>query len=205
MKWEAPFGGSADGEGVVPGPVREGLSPPRRAPRVTAGDANCSRWSTTGCATATSARSTVPGRREQSGRNRARPPFCLTPEPSAWSPARLTPRVVTAPLHAHTAGRRDDRQPDQSGPAPTQFCAITAWRRPTTYTVAPLIFRHPTTACTGPAQRQDPTSSLRCGRSVLTPALTQCCLHGGRKPAKPLLNNLLTHPAPSGMTMPDGP
>ena len=24
MKWEAPFGGSADGEGVVPGPVREG-------------------------------------------------------------------------------------------------------------------------------------------------------------------------------------
>ena len=37
MKWEAPFGGSADGEGVVPGPVREGLSPPRRAPRVTAG------------------------------------------------------------------------------------------------------------------------------------------------------------------------
>src|SRR6185295_19694124 len=37
---------------------------------------------------------------------------------------------------------------------------------------------------------------------VLTPALTQCCLHGARKPAKPLLNNLLTHPAPSGMTVP---
>jgi len=37
----------------------------------------------------------------------------------------------------------------------------------------------------------------------LTPALTQCCLHGARKPAKPLLNNLLTHPAPSGMTVPD--
>jgi hypothetical protein len=31
--------------------------------------ANCSHWSTTGCATATSARSTAPGRREHSGRN----------------------------------------------------------------------------------------------------------------------------------------
>ncbi len=31
--------------------------------------ANCSRWSTTVCATATSARSTMPGRREPSGRN----------------------------------------------------------------------------------------------------------------------------------------
>jgi hypothetical protein len=30
-------GGSADVEGVVPGPVRDGLSPPRRASRVTAG------------------------------------------------------------------------------------------------------------------------------------------------------------------------
>jgi transposase len=39
-----------------------------------------------GCATATSARSTVPGRREQAGRNRARPPCVMTPEPSAWSP-----------------------------------------------------------------------------------------------------------------------
>jgi Transposase IS116/IS110/IS902 family len=48
--------------------------------------ANCSHWSTTGCATATSALSTVPGRREHSGRNRARPPCVMTPEPSAWSP-----------------------------------------------------------------------------------------------------------------------
>ena len=38
-------------------------------------------------------------------------------------------------------------------------------------------------------QRQDRSSSLRCGRSVLIPALTQCCLPGGRKPAKPLVNN----------------
>ena len=37
MKWEAPLGGSADAIGVVLGPVREGLSPPRRALRVTAG------------------------------------------------------------------------------------------------------------------------------------------------------------------------
>ena len=35
MKWEAPFGGSADGEGVVPGPVREG---PVSAPACSAGD-----------------------------------------------------------------------------------------------------------------------------------------------------------------------
>jgi len=41
----------------------------------------------------------------------------------------------------------------------------------------------------GPAQRQDRSSSLRCGRSVLTTALTQCCLPGGRKPAKPLVHN----------------
>ena len=37
MKWEAPFGGLADAIGVVLGPVREGLSPPRRALWVTAG------------------------------------------------------------------------------------------------------------------------------------------------------------------------
>ena len=37
LMWEAPFGGSADVEGVVPGPVRDGLSPPRRASRVTVG------------------------------------------------------------------------------------------------------------------------------------------------------------------------
>ena len=48
----------------------------------------------------------------------------------------------------------------------------------------------------GPAQRQDRSSSLRCGRSVLTTALTQCCLPGGRKPAKPLVHNLLTQPRP---------
>jgi hypothetical protein len=37
VKWEAPCGGSIDVEGVVPGPVRSGLSPPRRASWVTAG------------------------------------------------------------------------------------------------------------------------------------------------------------------------
>ena len=86
------------------------------------------------------------------------------------------------------AGRKDDRQPDQSGPAPT-YLRITLGEGPTPTTISPLIFRHPPTACTGPAQRKDRSSSLRCGRSVLTPALTQCCLPGGRKPAKPLVNN----------------
>jgi hypothetical protein len=78
---------------------------------------------------------------------------------------------------------------------PQRICAITAWRRPTT-TISPLTFRHPPTACTGPAQRQDRSSSLRCGRSVLTPVLTRRCLPGGRKPAKPLVDNLLTKTRP---------
>ena len=30
----------------------------------------------------------------------------------------------------------------------------------------------------------------------MTPALTRRCLHGGRKPAKPLVDNLLTAPRP---------
>jgi len=52
---------------------------------------------TTGCRRrARSARSTGPGRREHSGRNRARPLNCLTPEPSAWSPASIDPRLATA-------------------------------------------------------------------------------------------------------------
>ena len=38
-------------------------------------------------------------------------------------------------------------------------------------------------------QRQDRSSSLRCGRSVSHPGPSQCCLPGGRKPAKPLVNN----------------
>jgi len=54
-----------------------------RSPR----HANCSHWSTTAYATATSAPSTGPGRREHSGRNRAWSPLVMTPEPSAWSPA----------------------------------------------------------------------------------------------------------------------
>ena len=77
---------------------------------------------------------------------------------------------------------------------PQRICAITAWRRPTTTPIRRL--RHPPTACIGPAQRQDRSSSLRCGRSVLTPALTRRRPHGGRKPAKPLVDNLLTEPRP---------
>src|SRR4029077_20394441 len=67
---------------------------------------------------------------------------------------------------------------------------------PTPTTTSPLTFRRPPTACTGPAQRQDRSSSLRCGRSVLTPVLTRRCLPGGRKPAKPLVDNVLTEPRP---------
>src|SRR6185312_2229622 len=90
----------------------------------------------------------------------------------------------------------------QSGPAPT-YLRITLGEGTPTPTQSHQADR-PASADSmhraGPASR--PSSSLRCGRSVLTPALTQCCLHGARKPAKPLLNNLLTHPAPSGMTVP---
>src|ERR1700687_555717 len=64
------------------------------------------------------------------------------------------------------------------------------------HTTPPLPLRHPTTACTRPAQRQDRSSSLRCGRSVLTPVPTRRCPHGGRKPAKPLVANVLTEPHP---------
>src|SRR5829696_702752 len=51
-----------------------------RSPR----HANCSRWSTTGCATATSARLTETGRREHSGRN-PREATILSDPLSAWS------------------------------------------------------------------------------------------------------------------------
>jgi hypothetical protein len=108
----------------------------------------------------------------------------------------LTPRVVTAPLHAHPAGRRDDRQPDQSGPAPTYLRHHGLEKAHNHIVAAPLIFRDPPTACAGLAQRQDRSSSLRCGRSVLTPVLTRRCLPGGRKPAKPLVDNVLTEPRP---------
>ena len=92
-------------------------------------------------------------------------------------------------------GEKDDRQPDPIRPCPN-VSAHHTWRRTHTYTISPLIFRHPPTACTGPAQRQDRSSSLRCGRSVLTPVLTRRCLPGGRKPAKPLVYNVLTEPRP---------
>jgi Flavin containing amine oxidoreductase len=43
-------------------------------------------------------------------------------------------------------------------------------------------------------------SPTQTGRAVLTPVLTRRCLHGGRKPAKPMVANVLTDPALSGMT-----
>jgi hypothetical protein len=79
---------------------------------------------------------------------------------------------------------------------PQSTCTITVWRRPTTTSFARLIFRHPSKACIGPVRRQDRSSSLRCGRSVLTPALNRCRLHGGRKPAQSQVANVLTEPHP---------
>ena len=95
-----------------------------------------------------------------------------------------------------TAGRRDDRQPDNSRPCPKVSAHHHSWRRPTTTQLAPLIFRHPPKVCIGPTRHQDRSSSLRCGRCVLTPALTRCRLHGGRKSAKSLVANVLTEPRP---------
>src|SRR5215207_5473112 len=43
---------------------------------------------------------------------------------------------------------------------------------------------------------QDRSSSLRCRRCVLTPALTRRRLHGGRESAKPQVANDLTQPHP---------
>lgn len=50
--------------------------------------------------------------------------------------------------------------------------------------------------CIGPVRRQDRSSSLRCGRCVLTPALNRCRPHGGRKSAKSQVGNALTEPHP---------
>ena len=167
-----------------------------RSPR----HANCSPWSTTGCATDISARSTVPGRREHPGRNTRAAAALSDPLPGVVANL-IDPACChrTAPC-PHQLGEGMTGSRTQSGPAPT-YLPITLGEGPHTNTISPLIVRHPPTACIGPARRQDRSSSLRCGRCVLTPALTQCCLHGARKPAKPLLDNLLTHPAPSGMTI----
>src|SRR5690349_10982790 len=82
---------------------------------------------------------------------------------------------------------------------PQQICAITTLEKIHNHTnPAADHLRHPPTACTRPAQRQDRSSSLRCGRCVLTPVLTQCCLHGGQMAAKPLVDHPLTDPTPSG-------
>jgi len=151
--------------------------------------ANCSPWLLRAAATGTSARPGPP----QSGvstpdATRARPLHCLTPYPGVVAHL-IDPRCCyrTAPC-PHQLGEGMTRQPDS-----IRFCpnvsAHHTWRRTHTYTISPLIFRHPPTSMHRAGQRQDRSSSLRCGRSVLTPALTQCCLPGGRKPAKPLVNN----------------
>jgi hypothetical protein len=60
-----------------------------------------------------------------------------------------------------------------------------------------MIFQHPPKVLhRGKDLHQDRSSSLRCRRCVLTPALTRCRLHGGRKSAKPQVANVLTQPHP---------
>ena len=65
-----------------------------------------------------------------------------------------------------------------------------------TYTISPLIFRHPPTACTGPAQRQDRSSSLRCGRSVLTRPLPSAVYPEAESQQNHWSTTLLTKPRP---------
>src|SRR5271166_77453 len=96
-----------------------------------------------------------------------------------------------------TAGRRDDRQPEKSGPAPKYLHTITVGESSQPHQLAPLIF--PASARSMHRHGhgdQDRSSSLRCGRSVLTPALTRCRPHGGRKSAKPQVAKALTEPHP---------
>ena len=92
--------------------------------------ANCSPWSTTGCATGTSAPWPPAERREHPGRNTRAAAALSDPLPGVVAhlidPACCSPhRSMPTP-----AGRRDDRQPDQSGPAPT-YLRITLGEGPT--------------------------------------------------------------------------
>ena len=59
--------------------------------------------------------------------------------------------------------------------------------------------RHPSTACTRPASVKTVRPRYAAG-APYDPVLTRRCIHGGRKPAKPLVANVLTDPALSGMT-----
>ena len=115
----------------------------------------------------------------------------------------MTPRVATAPLHAHPAGRRDDRQPDPIRPCPNLSAHHTWTRTHHQHNLAADLPASSPTACTGPAQRQDRSSSLRCGRSVLT----HRPLPGAVYPEAESQQNhwsttLLTQPRPLGMTVP---
>ena len=169
---------------TAPGSSHAAARTSPRSPR----RANCSPWSTTGCATGTSAPWLPAERREHPGRNTRAAAALSDPLPGVVAHL-IDPACCyrTAPC-PHQLGEGMTGSRTQSGPAPT-YLRITLGEGPTPNTISPLIFRHPPTACTGPAQRQDRSSSLRCGRSVLTPALTQCCLPGGRKPAKPQAGN----------------
>ena len=79
---------------------------------------------------------------------------------------------------------------------PQGICTITALEKAHNHTIPPQASSIRRQRAPGKGRPQDRSSSLRCGRCVLTPALAWRCLHGGRKPAKPLVDNALTEPRP---------
>src|SRR5271166_3700618 len=96
-----------------------------------------------------------------------------------------------------TAGRRDDRQPEKSGPAPKYLHTITVGESSQPHQLAPLIFPASAEVCIGTGTViKTVRPRYACGRSVLTPALTRCRPHGGRKSAKPQVAKALTEPHP---------
>ena len=142
-------------------------------------------------------RSTKTGRREHSGRNACAVGYMSGPLTGVVAllidPAccyRTAP--CPPPLGEGMTGSRNSPALPQSTCTPSQL------EKAPQPTPAPRAADLPASAevCIGTGQGQDRSSSLRCGRFVLTPALTRCRLHGGRKPAKSLVTNVLTEPHP---------
>ena len=102
-----------------------------RSPR----HANCSRWSTTGYATATSARSTVPGQREHSGPNPCAAASCHDPRTLGVAAILIDPRVATAPLHAHNRLGEGMTGSRNSPALPQCICTITALEKAHNHTI----------------------------------------------------------------------
>src|SRR6478736_357469 len=118
---------------TAPGSSHAAARTSPRSPR----HANCSPWSTTGCATDISARSTVPGRREHPGRNTRAAAALSDPLPGVVANL-IGPRVLPPHRSMPTpAGRRDDRQPDPIRPCPNVSAHHTWRRNPHTNTISP--------------------------------------------------------------------